>query len=46
MDRIEIDFHGIKPDAATRSKMKAVRTWWDPSKMVWAKKRCDDYGCK
>lgn len=34
-NRIEIDFHGVKPDANTRSKMKTVKIWWDPSKMVW-----------
>ena len=32
---IEIDFHGVKPDAATRGKMKAVKIWWDPSRMLW-----------
>ncbi len=34
-NRIEIDFHGVKPDAIIRGKMKAVKIWWDPSKMVW-----------
>jgi len=34
-NRIEINFYGIKPDATIRSKMKAVKIWWDPSKMVW-----------
>lgn len=34
-NRIEIDFHGVKPDATIRSKMKAVKIWWEPSKMVW-----------
>lgn len=34
-NEIEIDFHGVKPDYATRSKMKAVRIWWNPDKMIW-----------
>ena len=25
--QIELDFHGIKPDYNTRSKMKAVKIW-------------------
>lgn len=34
-NRIEIDFHGVKPDANIRSKMKAVKIWWDPSNRIW-----------
>lgn len=34
-NKIEIDFHGNKPSAAIRSKMKAVKIWWDPSRMLW-----------
>lgn len=34
-NKIEIDFHGAKPSAEIRSKMKAVRIWWDPDRMIW-----------
>lgn len=34
-NEIEIDFHGVKPDYATRNKMKAVRIWWNPDKKIW-----------
>lgn len=34
-NKIEIDFHGVKPSAAIRSKMKAVKIWWDPNRMIW-----------
>lgn len=34
-NEIEIDFHGIKPDAATRKKMKDVKIWWNPNKSIW-----------
>lgn len=34
-NKIEIDFHGVKPSAAIRSKMKAVKIWWDPDRMLW-----------
>lgn len=34
-NKIEIDFHGVKPSAEIRSKMKAVKIWWDPSRMIW-----------
>ena len=34
-NEIEIDFHGVKPDYATRNKMKAVKIWWNPDKKVW-----------
>ena len=34
-NKIEIDFHGVKPSAAIRSKMKAVKIWWDPDRMIW-----------
>ena len=32
---IEIDFHGEKPNVSIRNKMKAVKIWWNPQKMVW-----------
>ena len=34
-NKIEIDFHGVKPSAVIRSKMKAVKIWWDPNRMIW-----------
>lgn len=34
-NEIEIDFHGIKPNEDIRNKMKAVRIWWDPERMLW-----------
>ena len=34
-NKIEIDFHGNVPSAAIRSKMKAVKIWWDPSRKLW-----------
>jgi 8-oxo-dGTP diphosphatase len=34
-NRIEIDFHGVKPSDEIRSKMKAVRIWWDPDRKIW-----------
>ncbi|MCI8292085.1 MAG: DUF2075 domain-containing protein [Hespellia sp.] len=34
-NRIEIDFHGVKPDSTIRGKMKAAKIWWDPSRMIW-----------
>ena len=33
--KIKIDFHGIKPDATVRGKMKAVKIWWDPDRKIW-----------
>ena len=33
--KIEIDFHGVKPDYNTRNKMKAVKIWWNPDKKIW-----------
>lgn len=32
---IEIDFDGVKPDSATRTKMKSVKFRWNPNKMIW-----------
>lgn len=34
-DKVEIDFQGIIPEDAVRSKMKAVKIWWDPSRKLW-----------
>jgi hypothetical protein len=34
-NQIEIDFHGVKPSADIRNKMKAVKIWWDPNRMIW-----------
>lgn len=34
-NEIEIDFHGVIPDAETRARMKEVQIWWNPTKQVW-----------
>lgn len=34
-DKIEIDFHGVKPSDDIRRKMKDVRIWWNQDKKIW-----------
>ena len=41
-NKVEINFHGVKPGCAIRKKMKDIRIWWNPEDRVWRGPKNDD----